>query len=53
VAFATDTALTVAAFTLAGQVYVADLAGQAPARETGAAVPALDPRPDPAGQRVA
>jgi dipeptidyl-peptidase-4 len=53
VAFATDTALSLAAFTLAGQVHVADLTGQAPPREIGATVPALDPRPDPAGQRVA
>ena len=53
VAFATDSALTVAAFTLAGQVYVADLTGQAPPRAIGAEVPALDPRPDPAGHRVA
>ncbi len=53
VAFATDTAVTVAAFTLAGQVYVADLTGQAAPRAAAAASPALDPRPDPAGQRVA
>jgi dipeptidyl-peptidase-4 len=56
VAFATDTALNLAAFTLAGQVYVAGLtgqAGQAPPQAISAASPALDPRPDPAGQRVA
>ncbi|HUZ36126.1 MAG TPA: prolyl oligopeptidase family serine peptidase [Streptosporangiaceae bacterium] len=53
VAFATDAALDVAAFTLAGQVYVADLAGRTPPRAIGAQVPALDPRPDPTGQRVA
>jgi dipeptidyl-peptidase 4 len=56
VAFATDDALNVAAFALAGQVYVADLtapaAGAAP-RALPARAPALDPRPDPAGRRVA
>ena len=90
VAFATDTDMTMAAFALAGQVYVADLANRAsvghastghtstghtstgpastspastspastgPAspgpRQVGALSPALDPRPDPTGQRVA
>jgi dipeptidyl-peptidase-4 len=54
VAFATDTAMTMAAFALAGQVYVAGLAdpaGPAP-RLAGARSPALDPRPDPTGQQV-
>ncbi|HKA96278.1 MAG TPA: prolyl oligopeptidase family serine peptidase [Streptosporangiaceae bacterium] len=53
VAFATDAALTVAAFALAGQVYLADLAGGAPPRAIPARLPAFDPRPDPSGQRVA
>ena len=55
VAFATDTGMTVAAFALGGRVYLADLAEQAAAgpREAGALSPALDPRPDPAGKRVA
>jgi dipeptidyl-peptidase-4 len=51
--FATDAALTVAAFALAGRVYLADLTGDASAREIPARAPAFDPRPDPAGQRVA
>jgi len=62
VGFATDRALTVAAFTLAGRVYVTGLdspAGQETGgREKGprllsARSPALDPRPDPTGTRVA
>ncbi|MBO0775862.1 MAG: DPP IV N-terminal domain-containing protein, partial [Actinobacteria bacterium] len=55
VAFAADRAFTLAAFMLAGQVYVADLTGGeagAP-RPVPARTPALDPRPDPTGQRVA
>ncbi len=51
--FATDAALTVAAFALAGRIYLADLTGDAPPREIPARAPAFDPRPDPAGQRVA
>jgi dipeptidyl-peptidase 4 len=60
VAYATDTALTMAAFALAGQLYVARLTGpfgaaqDGPrARRAGAHFPVFDPRPDPAGQRVA
>jgi len=55
VAFATDTGMTVAAFALAGQVYVADLADHADPgpRLAGALSLALDPRPDPTGKRVA
>ena len=55
VAFATDADLTMASFALAGRVYLADLtgpAGQGP-REAGARSPALDPRPDPTGTRIA
>ncbi len=54
VAFACDSALSVAAFALAGQVFAADLAagGQAP-RPIPARPGAFDPRPDPSGQRVA
>src|SRR5262249_49122425 len=44
--FATDTALTVAAFALAGRIYLADLTGDAAPR----AIPA--PRPARAGRRV-
>src|SRR5215813_2387534 len=51
--FATDTALTVAAFALAGRIYLADLMGDAAPRAIPARAPAFDPRPDPAGQRVA
>ena len=62
VGFATDRAMSVAAFTLAGRVYLAGLpdsptrepsAREPGARELGARSPALDPRPDPAGTRVA
>jgi len=62
VGFATDRELTVAAFSLAGRVYVTGL-GTPDGRETGgqekgprllgARSPALDPRPDPTGTRVA
>jgi dipeptidyl-peptidase 4 len=54
VSFACDSALTLAAFVLAGQVFVADLtaSGQAP-RAIRARPGAFDPRPDPTGQRVA
>jgi dipeptidyl-peptidase 4 len=51
--FATDTALTVAAFALAGRLYLADLMGDAAPRAIPARAPAFDPRPDPAGRRVA
>src|SRR2546430_7067283 len=51
--FATDSALTVAAFAMAGRIYLADLTGDASPREIPARAPAFDPRPDPAGQRVA
>jgi dipeptidyl-peptidase-4 len=56
VAFATDDALAVAAFAVAGRVYLADLragAGEQAVRAVPAAVPALDPRPDPTGRTVA
>ncbi|HET7244255.1 MAG TPA: DPP IV N-terminal domain-containing protein, partial [Streptosporangiaceae bacterium] len=54
VSFACDAAQRLAAFTLAGQVWVADLAeGAAPPRAVPARPGAFDPRPDPAGQRVA
>src|SRR5271166_3623484 len=54
VAFATDAACTVAAFTLAGVVYLADLrpAGGA-VRELATMTPAADARPDPTGTHVA
>ena len=53
VEFATDAALTMAVFALAGHVYLADLTGEAPPRAIPAQAPAFDPRPDPSGQRVA
>ncbi len=66
VGFATDLAMSVAVFTLAGRVYVASLPstgaaepgeppepGEPAIRELGARSPALDPRPDPTGTRVA
>ena len=54
VAFATDADFTMAAFALAGQVHTAALVPDAPApRRAGAMSPAIDPRPDPAGRRVA
>jgi dipeptidyl-peptidase 4 len=55
VGFATDRDFTVAAFTLAGRVYLARLRGEPgqPVRELVTATPAADPRPDPAGRLVA
>jgi len=54
VAYAADRDLTVAAFALAGRLFVADLREQARSvRELATAGPALDPRPDAAGRRVA
>ena len=54
VAFATDADATMAAFALAGQVYTASLAPDGPApRRANAMSPAIDPRPDPQGKRVA
>lgn len=54
VGFATDAEFTMAAFALAGQVYTASLAPGAPAPQRINAMPAaIDPRPDPAGKRVA
>jgi len=54
VAFATDADFTMAAFAIAGEVYVTQLTpdGAGP-RTIGAQSPAIDPRPDPAGRRVA
>ncbi len=67
VAFATDSALTMATFVLGGRVYVADLTAAAavasrpdaphgpgtPPRLLPARAPAFDARPDPAGRRIA
>jgi dipeptidyl-peptidase-4 len=54
VAFATDAGFTMAAFAIAGDVYVTHLAADGPGPRTiGAHAPAIDPRLDPAGRRVA
>ncbi len=51
-AFATDAAVTVSAFAIAGRLFVAGLlSGQA--RELPVAGPVFDPRPDPLARRVA
>jgi dipeptidyl-peptidase-4 len=53
VGFATDSDFAVAAFALAGHVYLARLAGPDAIRELATRTPAADPRPDPSGGRVA
>ncbi|MGH3287907.1 MAG: DPP IV N-terminal domain-containing protein [Streptosporangiaceae bacterium] len=54
VAYATDQAVTVAAFALSGHVYAVPLTGAStPAYQVATRTPALDPRPDPAGRRLA
>ncbi|HLK76863.1 MAG TPA: prolyl oligopeptidase family serine peptidase [Streptosporangiaceae bacterium] len=59
VAYATDRAVTVAVFALSGQVFAVPLTGGADgypapvARPVATRTPALDPRPDPAGRRLA
>jgi len=54
VAYATDADLTVAVFSWAGRVYAVDLTrADAVAHEVAVPAPALDPRPDPAGKRLA
>ncbi|PZG42127.1 S9 family peptidase [Spongiactinospora gelatinilytica] len=52
VGYATDTAVTVAAFTLSGVLYAADLA-TGEVRELATPGAAFDPRPSPDGLRVA
>jgi dipeptidyl-peptidase 4 len=52
VAFATDASCTLAAFTLTGVVYLADLKGGG-VRSLTTRTPAADPRPDPGGRHVA
>ena len=51
-AYATDQAVRLAAFALAGGLWTVDVAGGA-ARRLPARGPVADPRPDPAGQRIA
>jgi dipeptidyl-peptidase-4 len=54
VSFATDAAHSLAVFALSGQVYAAPLGDPAAEpRPVAARVPALDPRPDPAGLKIA
>jgi dipeptidyl-peptidase 4 len=56
VAYATDQAVTLAAFALSGHVYAVSLtggSGDGAAHEVTTRTPALDPRPDPAGRRLA
>lgn len=56
VAYATDKAAKLAVFALSGQVYAVPLGSGGPdatPRLVPAATPALDPRPDPAGTKVA
>jgi dipeptidyl-peptidase-4 len=51
VSFGTDQACTVAAFALAGRMFVADLVDGG-AREVRVPGPVFEPRPDPTGRRV-
>src|SRR5579859_6685965 len=54
VAYATDRDVTRAVFALSGQVFAVPLSGgDALARPVATRTPALDPRPDPAGRRLA
>ena len=55
VSYAVDAGLRTAVFSLAGRVFAVDMetGGPAAPRELPLPSPALDPRPDPAGQRVA
>jgi dipeptidyl-peptidase-4 len=54
VGFATDADCTMAAFAIGGEVFAAQLApGTTGAGPAGSASPAIDPRPDPSGSRIA
>src|ERR1700722_11217185 len=54
VAYAPDAGLTMAAFAWSGRVYATDLTGSRPApAEVATQAPALAPRPDPTGRRLA
>jgi dipeptidyl-peptidase 4 len=58
VSFATDDAVTIAAFALSGRLFVADLVDRGPESEAtvrvlATPVPVLDPRPDPTGAHIA
>ena len=53
VGYATDRPVTMAAFALSGQLYVAELAAGLTPRLVETAGGVIDPRPDPHGQLVA
>ena len=53
VTYATDADLTVAVFGWSGRVFAVDLPANAAPREVAVPGPVLDPRPDPAGKRLA
>jgi dipeptidyl-peptidase 4 len=53
VSYATDSALKVIVFALAGQVFVTRLGAEPRTEPVPTRTPALDPRPDPSGTRVA
>jgi dipeptidyl-peptidase-4 len=53
VGYSTDSGHTVAAFALDGVLYLADLTGTEPPRPVSTPPGVIDPRPDPAGNRVA
>ena len=53
VTYAADADLTVAVFGWSGRVFAADLAANTDPREVAVPGPVLDPRPDPAGKRLA
>jgi len=58
VSFATDDAVTIAAFALSGRLFAADLLpggpdAEAPVRVLATPTPVADPRPDPAGAHIA
>jgi dipeptidyl-peptidase-4 len=53
VGYATDAAVTVAAFALSGSLCTADLVGSGGVRVLDATGPVVDPRPSPDGRRIA
>jgi dipeptidyl-peptidase 4 len=54
VAFSTDASFSTAAFAVAGQVYAVGLGPEGPRpRQVNAGFPAIDPRLDPTGRRIA
>ncbi len=53
VGYGTDRAVTTAAFTLAGRLFVADLVDGSPPQSIATPGAVIDPRPDPHGRRIA